>query len=89
MVNIRFDQDAPRQNFRTAPANTKLTQFFIDKSYGLLKTPQQAMVAQIIIAATLFIFSAYMFATSVPPKPPTKPSQQLIDSPQPTRPLMQ
>jgi hypothetical protein len=89
MVDIRFEQDTPRQNFRTAPAHTKLTQFFIDNSYGLLKTSNQAMVAQIIIAAILFIFSAYMFATSVPPKPPTAPSQELINSPQPTRPLMQ
>lgn len=88
MVDIRFEQDVPRQNFRSAPTNTKLTQFFIDKSFGLIQTPKQAVVAQVIVAITLFIFSAYMFAISVPPAPPSAPSQDLIDSPQPTRPLV-
>lgn len=89
MVDIRFEQDTPLQNFRAASSNTKLTQFFIDKSFGLLKTPKQAMVAQIIVATFLFIFSAYMFSSSVPEAPQSAPSQQLIDSPQPTRPLLQ
>ena len=86
MVDIRFDQDAPRQDFRTS--NTKLTQLFIDKSFGLVKTPKQAVVAQFIVAPLLFIFSAYMFAASVPPTPPRAPSLELINAPQPTRPLV-
>ncbi len=89
MVDIRFEGDsAPVQvNFRNS--NSKLTQFFIDKSFGLIKTPQQAMVAQIIVAVILFIFSASMFATSVPSESPSAPTQELIDAPQPTRPLVQ
>lgn len=86
MVDIRFDQDAPRQNFRKS--NTKLTQFFIDKSFGLVKTPKQAVVAQFILAPLLFIFSAFMFAASVPPTPASSPSPELINAPQPTRPLI-
>lgn len=89
MVDIRFEQDTPLQNLRAAPSNTKLTQFFIDKSFGLLKTPKQAMVAQIIVAIFLFIFSAYMFSSSVPEAPPSAPTQEMIDSPQPIRPLVQ
>jgi hypothetical protein len=89
MVDIRFEGDsAPVQgNFRNT--NSKLTQLFIDKSFGLIKTPQQAVVVQIIVALLLFIFSAWMFATSVPATPPSAPSQELIDAPQPTRPLVQ
>jgi uncharacterized membrane protein len=88
MVDIRFEQDVlPQKNFRNT--NSKLTQLFIDKSFGLVKTPQQAIVAQIIVAVILFIFSATMFATSVPAAPPSAPSQELIDAPQPTRPLVQ
>ena len=87
MVDIRFDQDAPRQNFQAR--NSRLTQFFIDKSFGLVKTPQQAMVAQIIVSIMLFIFAGMMFSTSAKPAPASAPPQELIDAPQPTRPLLQ
>lgn len=89
MADIFFESDSKpaRENFRKP--NSKLTQLFIDKSFGLIKTPQQAIVAQIIVVVVLLIFSASMFATSVPAKPPSAPSQKLIDAPQPTRPLVQ
>lgn len=87
MVDIRFEQDAVVQHYRNR--NTKLTQFFIDTSFGMVKTPRQARVAQIIVATVLFIFSSYMFAQSVPKATPRTPTQELIDSPQPTQPLVQ
>lgn len=89
MVDIRFEADsAPvRENFRNS--NSKLTQLFIDKSFGLVQTPKQAVIAQVIVAITMFILAGYLFASSAKPAPPAAPSQELIDSPQPTRPLLQ
>lgn len=89
MVDIRFEADsAPvRENFRNP--NSRLTQLFIDKSFGIIKTPAQATVAQVIVAIVMFILAGYLFASSAKPAPPSAPSQDLIDAPQPTRPLVQ
>lgn len=87
MVDIRFEEDVTVQQYRNR--NTKIAQFFIDKSFGLVKTSRQAVAAQIIVASILFTFSSYMFAQSVPAAPLRAPSQVLIDSPQPTQPLIQ
>jgi hypothetical protein len=86
MVDIRFEQDTPRQNFQAR--NSRLTQFFINKSFGLIQTPGQAAVAQVIVAIGLFIFAGVMFSSGGQTKVNPTPPQNLIDAPQPTRPLV-
>ena len=85
MVDIRFEQDSPRQNFRNP--NSRLTQFFIDKSFGLIKTPAQAAVLQSVVAIALFILAGFLFAKGSETNLPVSPSQDLINRAQPTRPL--
>ena len=85
MVDIRFEQDAPRQNFRNP--NSRLTQFFIDKSFGLVKTPAQAAILQAVVAIALFILAGFLFARGSETNLPASPNQDLINRPQPTRPI--
>ena len=87
MADIFFEGDSRpvRENFRNP--NSKLTQLFIDKSFGFIKTPKQAMIAQLILIVILALFSTSMFAKSVP-KPPSAPSIEQINAPMPTKPAI-
>lgn len=86
MVDIRFEGDY-RPAGPQRSANSRMTQFFIDHSFGLVQTPAQASVVQIILCIIFFIIAGMLFSKSGEQAPPSAPSQQLIDAPQPTRPL--
>jgi hypothetical protein len=87
MADIRFEEEyiapgsAKRQN------NSRITQFFIDRSFGLIRTPFQAMIVQLVLSGVLFICAGYFFSKSSDLTIPAKPSQELINVPQPTRPI--
>lgn len=80
MVDIRFESDYKPQSPLSQQKNSLITQFFIDKSFGLIKTPAQAATAQLIVAITFLIVAGYMFSKSDDTVVPTKTSQELIDA---------
>ncbi len=81
MVDIRFEGDysAPSP-LRQQQKSSRITQFFIDKSFGLITTTAQAAVAQVIVAIALFGFASYLFSKSGDTVVPTKTSQELINA---------
>lgn len=85
MVDVRFEGDYNTQSQKQRPTkNSRITQFFIDKSFGLLKTPEQAMVAEVVVAIVLFCIAGYMFSKSGDTAVPVKTPQELIDATLPT-----
>jgi hypothetical protein len=87
MADIKFIKDRSPSSDRRNPKNSRLTQFIIDKSFGLISTSTQAAVAKLIFASILFVIAGYIFSKSGDSAIPTKTPQNLIDAPQPTRPL--
>ena len=87
MADIRFENEYTAPSRMKLQKNSRITQFFIDASFGLLKTPGQAMVAQIVVAIFLFACAGYLFSRSGDTAVPTSPDQNLINAPQPARPL--
>jgi hypothetical protein len=87
MVDIRFEGDSEpvRPNFRRP--NSKLTQLFIDKSFGLIKTRTQAAAVQLIVALVLLCIAAMLFGSNGQTNTVKSPSPDIINRPQPTRPL--
>lgn len=80
MVDIRFEGDYKPQSAFSSQRNSRMTQFFINKSFGLISTSAQAAIAQLIVAIVFFILAGYMFSKSDDTVVPTKTSQELIDS---------
>ena len=81
MVDVRFEGDyAPQSPSNKQQKNSRITQFFIDKSFGLISTPSQAAVAQVIVAIVFFSIAGYMFSKSEAAVVPTKTPQELINA---------
>lgn len=80
MVDIRFEGDYKPRSPLSQERNSRITQFFIDKSFGLINTPAQAAIAQLVVAIIFFILAGYMFSKSDDTAVPTKTSQELIDA---------
>ncbi len=87
MADIRFENEYTAPSRMKQQKNSRITQLFIDASFGLIKTPRQAMVAQVVVTVLLFMCAGYLFSKSGDTAVPTKPDQNLINAPQPTRPL--
>jgi hypothetical protein len=87
MADIRFETDYNTSSQTRQQKNPRMTQFFIDKSFGLISTPAQASAVQLVLAVALFMLAGYMFSKSGDITVPTKTPQDLINAPQPTRPL--
>jgi hypothetical protein len=85
MVDVRFETDYVTN--AKSKQSSKLTRLFMTWSFGLIKTEKQAVVVQIIVACGLLILSLYLFSKSDAVVAPTTPPQELINTPQPTRPL--
>ncbi len=79
MPDIRFDGDYKLGAQAKQQRYSRLTQFFIDKSFGLITTPSQAAVAQILTAIVFFAVAGYMFSKSGDTVVPTKTPQELIN----------
>lgn len=80
MVDIRFEGDYKPQSPLSSQKNSRITQFFIDKSFGLIETPDQAATVQLIVAIIFFVVAGYMFSKSDDTVVPTKTPQELIDA---------
>ncbi len=80
MVDIRFETDYTPLSPQKQQKNSRITQFFIDKSFGLVRTPTQATATQLVFAVVLFIIAGYMFSKSGDTVVPTKTPQELINA---------
>ena len=81
MVDIRFEGDyTTPATQRQQQKSSRITQFFIDHSFGLITTPARAATVQVVVAMLLFIFAGYLFSKSGDTVVPTRTSQELIDA---------
>jgi hypothetical protein len=80
MADIRFETDYNTSSQTRQQKNSRITQFFIDKSFGLINTPAQATAVQLVLAIALFMFAGYMFSKSGDTVVQTKTSQELINA---------
>ena len=85
MVDIRFEGDYTTSTQTRLQKSSRITQFFIDRSFGFIKTPAQATVVQMIVAVALFVFTGYMFSKSGDTVVPSKTPQELINATLPIR----
>ncbi len=87
MIDIQFESDDIPVPRKKQQQSSRVTQFFIDFSFGYIKTPKEAVKAQLVVGILLLILSGYFFSKSDAIKVPTTPSQELINTPQPTQPF--
>ncbi len=80
MVDVRFEGDYTPQSPLRQQKNSRITQFFIDHSFGMITTASQATVAQVIVAIVFFGIAGYMFSKSGDTVVPAKTPQELIDA---------
>ncbi len=80
MAEIRFEGNRSASSLVKHNKNSRMTQFFIDRSFGLITTPAQATAMQLVLAVALFILAGYMFSKSGDTKVPTKTPQEFINA---------
>ena len=87
MVDIRFDADSAPMRPNLQNKDSKLTQFFIDKSFGLIKTSQQAVAVQLVVIVGLLLTAMFLFNSASESNSVVSPSPELINARQPVGPL--
>lgn len=85
MVDIRFEGDYKPQSPFPRQKNPRITQFFIDASFGLIKTPDQAAKIQLVVVVVFLILAGYLFSKSGDTVVPTQTPQELIDATLPVK----
>jgi hypothetical protein len=87
MVDIRFEGDSAPVRPNLKSRESRLTRFLIAKSFGLIKTPQQAAIAQLVLAGGLFIIAGILLNSASDSTTLVSPSSELINARQPVGPL--
>ena len=87
MVDIRFEGDSAPVRPNLQNKDSKLTVFLINKSFGLIKTSQQAVAVQLVFIVVLLLTAMILFDSSNESNSVVAPSQELINARQPVGPL--
>lgn len=83
MVDIRFEADSAPVRPSQKNRDSKLTVFFINKSFGLIKNSQQAVAVQLVLIVGLFLLAMVLFNSARESTTVILPSPELINAPQP------
>ncbi len=86
MADIRFEGEYAISSSQRQQKNSRMTQFFIDKSFGLISTPAQATVIQFIVAVIFFVLAAMFLSKAGDQNAAIRTTPEVLNTPIPTRP---
>lgn len=87
MVDVKFEGDSAPVRPRITNQDSKLTMILMNKSFGLIKNSQQAIVVQLVCTIGLLLTASFLINSTRTASTVVYPSPELIKAAQPIGPL--